>query len=129
LHPHEGAQRTQRAPGRKTGSILAPPFEEPRRERSSDGVEPGHTPRSRVRSKGAHAVEFSKTAAPLRGRSSSSNGAPESPNWIPGRTDEYSAQNGPQRFFALATGEHDSAPLSIRPGRSPCVLAGDRRNR
>ena len=38
----------------------------PRRDRSSDGVEPGHTPRPRVRSKGAHAVEFSKTVAPLR---------------------------------------------------------------
>ncbi len=33
--------------------------------RSLDGVEPGHTPRPRGRSKGAHAVEFSKTVAPL----------------------------------------------------------------
>jgi hypothetical protein len=55
------------APERKTGSILAPPFEQPDESgKSSDGVEPGHTPRPRNRSKGAHAVEFSKTVAPLQ---------------------------------------------------------------
>ena len=43
---------------------------------SSDGVEPGHTPRPRDRSKGAHAVEFSKTVAPLQEGASSSGARP-----------------------------------------------------
>jgi hypothetical protein len=38
----------------------------PKKGRSGDGVEPGHTSRPRDRSKSAHAVEFSKTVAPLR---------------------------------------------------------------
>jgi hypothetical protein len=38
----------------------------PEGERSSDGVEPGHTTRPTNRSKSAHAVEFSKTVAPLQ---------------------------------------------------------------
>jgi hypothetical protein len=42
-----GAQSTQGAPERKTGSILAPPFEVLPKERSSDGVEPGHIFRPR----------------------------------------------------------------------------------
>ena len=41
-----GARCTQRAPERKTGSILEPPFEVLlREERPSDGVEPGHISR------------------------------------------------------------------------------------
>ena len=41
-----GEPGTQWAPGRKTGSILAPPSVGQRP--SSDGVEPGHTPRPRI---------------------------------------------------------------------------------
>ena len=39
---------------------------DPVRGRPFDGVEPGHTSRPTVRSKSVHAVEFSKTVAPLR---------------------------------------------------------------
>ncbi len=46
--------------------------------RSFDGVEPGHTSRPRVRSKSVHAVEFSKTVAPLR-KGSPSEGARSDP--------------------------------------------------
>ncbi len=56
---------------------------------SSDGVEPGHTPRSRVRPKGAHAVEFSKTVAPLGEGLSFSGARPRFRCRIPGRTDQY----------------------------------------
>ncbi len=43
-----------------------------------DGVEPGHNSRPRVRSKSVHAVEFSKTVAPLR-KGSPSEGARSDP--------------------------------------------------
>ena len=43
------------------------------------------------RSKGAHAVEFSKTVAPLLEGASFSGARPGAGNRIPGRTDEYSA--------------------------------------
>jgi hypothetical protein len=78
-----------------------------------DGVEPGHTPRPRGRSKGAHAVEFSKTVAPLLG-GSSSLGAPSFPLG-PGRTDEYSARprdlerNSPAPSLTAASGDEDRA--------------------
>jgi hypothetical protein len=82
LAPTTGAPSTRVGPRRKTGSILAPPskphppgeIKDPSgaiharriaRDRSSDGVEPGHTTRPTDRSKSAHAVEFSKTVAPL----------------------------------------------------------------
>jgi hypothetical protein len=44
-----------------------------------------------AQSKSVHAVEFSKTVAPLPGGESSSGGAPGSKEPVPGRTDEYSA--------------------------------------
>jgi hypothetical protein len=52
-------------PGTHDGVNLAPSVEAPEGW-SSDGVEPGHTSRPRGRSKSVHAVEFSKTVAPLR---------------------------------------------------------------
>jgi len=64
-------------PRRKTGSILAPPSERPgegsfvRRRRTWTHSSIG------VRSKGAHAVEFSKTVAPLRKGSPSGGVRPE----------------------------------------------------
>ncbi len=51
---------------------------------SSDGVEPGHTSRSRGRPSCAHAVEFSKTVAPLQEGCSFFRGAPGSRIRIPG---------------------------------------------
>jgi hypothetical protein len=58
-------------------------------DRPFDGVEPGHTPRSRIRSKGAHAVEFSKTVAPFRKVFLLKRRARL--RLEPGRTHEYSA--------------------------------------
>ena len=59
-----------------------------------DGVEPLDTLSDRrFRSKGAHAVEFSKTVAPLEEGCPPESGAPETLKRIPGRTDEYSARN------------------------------------
>jgi hypothetical protein len=66
LHPHEGAQCTQGLRGQDGVNLGTAGRATPKRRRSSDGVEPGHTPRPRIRSKGAHAVEFSKTVAPLQ---------------------------------------------------------------
>jgi hypothetical protein len=78
--------------GRKTGSILAPPSKQIRKADQSDGgVEPGHTPRSRERPRGAHAVEFSKTVAPLQEGVSFSGAHPGTVR-IPERTGEYSAE-------------------------------------
>jgi hypothetical protein len=57
-----------------------------------DGVEPGHTPRPMIRSKGAHAVEFSKTVAPLQ-KGLPSQGRPGPGIRIPKRTGEYSARS------------------------------------
>jgi hypothetical protein len=60
LHPHGEARCTRRASGRKTGSILAPPFECPKKGMSSDGVEPGHTPRPRGRPKVRMLLSFQR---------------------------------------------------------------------
>ena len=73
-----GARCTQEAPRRKTRSILAPSTRRPEMSHASDGVEPGHNSRPRVRSKSVHAVEFSKTVAPLR-KGSPSEGARSDP--------------------------------------------------
>jgi hypothetical protein len=65
--PSVGAQVHSRASGVQDGVNLGTAVRaNPEGFRSSDGVEPGHTPRPRNRSKGAHAVEFSKTVAPLQ---------------------------------------------------------------
>jgi hypothetical protein len=93
--------------GRKTGSILAPPSKQIRKADQSDGgVEPGHTPRPRDRPRGAHAVEFSKTVAPLQEGDSFLVGHPRAIR-LPERTGKYSAESVP-----LKTG-HESA--SYRP--------------
>jgi hypothetical protein len=67
-----------------------------RRRRTS-----GHTSRSKGRSRGAHAVEFSKTVAPLGEGSSFPWALPGPPNGIPGRTGKYSAYR--RHFPARAT--------------------------
>ena len=64
-HASTRGVRVHHGPGTHDGVNLAPSVEAPRGW-SSDGVEPGHTSRPRGRSKSAHAVEFSKTVAPLR---------------------------------------------------------------
>jgi hypothetical protein len=56
---------THGASERKTGSISGTAAAGSKLDRVGDGFEPGHTPRPRGRSRGAHAVEFSKTVAPL----------------------------------------------------------------
>jgi hypothetical protein len=79
--------------GRKTGSILAPPSKQIRKADQSDGgVEPGHTPRPRDRPRGAHAVEFSKTVAPLQEGDSFLVGHPRTCR-LPERTGNYSAES------------------------------------
>jgi hypothetical protein len=91
---------------------------------SSDGVEPGHTPRPRVRPKGAHAVEFSKTVAPLGEGLSSSGARPRFRCRIPGRTDEYRHAEGersmaaPRLPHALAGPSLDSGAKVRKRGRS-----------
>src|SRR5437588_5691320 len=66
----------------------------PRMEPASDGVEPGHTNSTEGSVEGAHAVEFSKTVAPLLGRwflpGGRAEGHPASE-----RIDEYSAESRP----------------------------------
>jgi hypothetical protein len=92
LRPHEGIRCTPRIPGRKTGFQSGTVVDRwPTEGRSSDGVEPGHTPRPRGRSKGAHAVEFSKTVAPLREGGSFPRARPRT-SPISERTGEYSAR-------------------------------------
>jgi len=63
--------------GAQDGVNSGPSFE-PLLERSapSDGVEPGHIHSAGVRPKSVHAVEFSKTVAPLLGGASSSGARP-----------------------------------------------------
>src|SRR5205085_1112929 len=61
----------------------------PRMEPASDGVEPGHTNSTEGSVEGAHAVEFSKTVAPLLGRWFLPGGRRNRP--VSERTDEYSA--------------------------------------
>jgi hypothetical protein len=106
LRPHEGARCTQGAPGRRRGqswhrrpNVPANGVSQPKKGRSGDGVEPGHTTRPRNRSKSAHAVEFSKTVAPLRmgfpfqWGTSAGTDKPVPPE----RTEEYSARSWPRR--------------------------------
>jgi hypothetical protein len=91
-----GARRTQVGSWAQDGVNLGTAVRAtPKRCRSSDGVEPGHTPRPRVRSKGAHAVEFSKTVAPFR-KVVLLKRRVRNPNRIPERTAEYSARIMPQ---------------------------------
>jgi hypothetical protein len=90
----------------------------------SDGVEPGHTPRPRIRSKGAHAVEFSKTVAPLRGVVLV-RGAPRTDLRVLGRTGEYSARRLDRvRFLGRSRrGQPDRRGIvaANRAGRRPLV--------
>jgi hypothetical protein len=132
-----GARCTQGAPKRKTGSILAPPFEMlPERslllERSVRATASNLDTLSRpiTRSKSVHAVEFSKTVAPLLGGGSSSGARPGPNNTVPGRTDEYSAQHRCRlKDDAKAATRPSCGAVSLEPGRSPCVHVPDRRSR
>jgi len=67
LAPTRGSSKYTPSSGAQDGVNLGTVVPETRKaSRWGDGVEPGHTPRPRVRSRCAHAVEFSKTVAPLR---------------------------------------------------------------
>ncbi len=103
LRPHKGIRCTPRIPGRKTGFQSGTVVPRSAKDLASDGVEPGHTSRPRVRSKSAHAVEFSKTVAPLREGSS-----------FPGRVRDHLRSR--------------SGPVSIAP-RSPRREGRPRRGR
>jgi hypothetical protein len=119
---HEGLRSARRGQSWHRRSSCSP------REASSDGVEPGHTSRPRVRSKSAHAVEFSKTVAPLlegnppRGRARILEPARGGPTSIALRNDVVADA----RFSRCAC---SCGLISIEPGRRSCVLVADRRNR
>jgi hypothetical protein len=134
LRPHEGARCTQGAPGRRRGqswhrrpNVPANGVSQPKKGRSGDGVEPGHTTRPRNRSKSAHAVEFSKTVAPLR------MGFPFQWGTSAG-TESRFPRSGP-RSIAPDQGRvearfHRRSQQSTRsPGRSPSGSVAGRRNR
>jgi hypothetical protein len=77
LAPTRGSSKYTTSSGAQDGVNLGTAVQIAREGCSSDGVEPGHTPRPRVRPRGAHAVEFSKTVAPLlKGDSFQVGGAP-----------------------------------------------------
>jgi hypothetical protein len=67
LHPHEGARSTRWAPGARRGqSWHRRPFVPPRGPSGATASNLDTHSRPRNRPKCAHAVEFSKTVAPLR---------------------------------------------------------------
>ena len=115
VRPHAEARCTPRASGRMTRSILAPSPRGPegqvqRRRRtwthsSTEG-----------RSKGAHAVEFSKTVAPHR-EGSSLPRARLRPRPVSGRTGNYSVE-------IRALGKARNSPRSAR--RRWMIAVGDR---
>jgi hypothetical protein len=72
---------------------LAPPLGSPE-DKPNDGVEPGHTISTEGSVEGAHAVEFSKTVAPLQEGASFPPGTSGNRLPAPERTDEYSAESG-----------------------------------
>jgi hypothetical protein len=93
LAPTRGGSQYTASSGAQDGVNLGTAVRRTQRvDLSGDGVEPGHTLRSRDRPKGAHAVEFSKTVAPLRKGIPSSRRVQEPPGF-PERTDEYSARS------------------------------------
>ena len=115
---------TPRVPGRMTGFQSGTADRRPAKGRSSDGVEPGHTPRPKGRSKGAHAVEFSKTVAPL-GEGIPSHGASRTVP-IPERTDEYSARTAKLGGLGPRTSLwHRLAPNAFRVVGPPRSAFGD----
>ena len=96
-------------------------------DRSSDGVEPGHTPRSRGRSSCAHAVEFSKTVAPHQ-KVSPSQGRIRETARLPGSGPTSIALTSrfgrPARTYADPAGQPTKSPA-----RSRSASADDRRSR
>jgi hypothetical protein len=66
LRPHSGARVHRGLRDARRGQFWHRRPRDPEAGSVDDGVEPGHTPRPRGRSKCAHAVEFSKTVAPLQ---------------------------------------------------------------
>jgi hypothetical protein len=129
--PLVGAQVHSRASGVQDGVNLGTVVRaSPEGFRSSDGVEPGHTPRPRNRSKGAHAVEFSKTVAPLQEGIPPQTARPEPVIGSRGGPTSIALEIALNTEFALP-GRPSAArrTLSLRPGRQPCVAVADHRNR
>src|SRR5881275_526594 len=88
LHVHRKLRGARRGT-----SILAPPCARPRKRESATTASNLDTLLDRgFRSKGAHAVEFSKTVAPL-GRGFLPLGRPGCSRPLVGRTNKYSAQS------------------------------------
>ena len=102
------------------GVNLGTVVQKTRKGPSSDGVEPGHTPRPRVRSKGAHAVEFSKTVAPLSGRDFLLSGTPPNQTGSRGRPMSIA----PERWVAKLSSDILTRPADRAPlGRSNIAAA------
>ena len=89
--PGMWSSRTPRAPDARRGQSWHRRLSDPQSGPSDGGVEPGHTPRPRDRPRGAHAVEFSKTVAPLQEGASFSGARPRTCR-LPERTGKYSAE-------------------------------------
>jgi hypothetical protein len=102
VHVHHG-------PGTHDGVNLAPSVEAPRGW-SSDGVEPGHTPRPRVGRRVRMLLSFQRPSH-LFGRGFLPGARPK-PSPIPERTGEYSAQRAPRR------GPRRGMMAGPAPGRS-----------
>jgi hypothetical protein len=130
--PSRGKLRTPTLPGRRRGQSWHRRPRGPVNGPAGDGVEPGHTLRPKGRSKGAHAVEFSKTVA-LFGRGIHPSGASvETEPVPPERTDEYSAPTTACGGGAALESSRPTAAARTAmgsPGRSPCGSVGGRRNR
>lgn len=116
-------------PGTHDGVFNLAPSIEGHEDRSSDGVEPGHTSRPRGRSKSAHAVEFSKTVAPLQ-EGDSFPGRVQDRLPISERTGEYSARPAPRWGSGRGAGSagRKGWPCLCRPADAE-TLAGRRGRR
>src|ERR1700733_4209071 len=90
----------------------------PTKDRSSDGVEPGHTPRPRVGRRVRMLLSFQRPSH-LSGKGIPSPGASRT-DPIPERTDEYSARAAPLGGLeALAALSHRSASSGVPGSPAP----------
>ena len=119
LRSHEGARRTQRAPERKTGSILAPSPDQSMRTEVATVIEPGHTSaegRPRVRM----LLSFQRPSHLFR-RDFLRRHARE-PKLLSGRTDEYSAEQRPRKNAPGSTSAPINRPHKIAGPATECRL-------